>query len=110
MIKLVAIDLDGTLLDSQSNISQKNRKSIRRCLDKGIKVALVTGQNLHYARKIIDSLTLANPHVLANGALVVNQKLEKLYWHLIDPESYKNIVELCRKNNFSLEYAHWTGN
>jgi 5-amino-6-(5-phospho-D-ribitylamino)uracil phosphatase len=61
MIKIIAIDLDGTLLDSQSRISENNKKSIKKCIEKGLKVAIIIGQNLHYAKKIIDDLGLASP-------------------------------------------------
>ena len=42
-IKLIAVDLDGTLLNSESRISNKNKRAIRECLNKGIKVVLSTG-------------------------------------------------------------------
>jgi Cof subfamily protein (haloacid dehalogenase superfamily) len=102
MIKILAIDMDGTLLDPQSKISTENKRAIQKCMDRGIKVSIVTGQNLQYARNIIESLGLSSPHVLANGALIVNEKLEKIHCSLIDPISYRKIVSFCRGKSLQL--------
>ena len=109
MIKLIAIDLDGTLLDSQSRVSENNKKSIKKCIEKGLKVAIITGQNLHYAKKIIDDLGLLSPHVFANGALVVDHRFEKLYYSLIDARSYKAVVDFCRQKQLQLRVCTLDG-
>ncbi|MDZ7837052.1 MAG: HAD hydrolase family protein [Actinomycetota bacterium] len=46
MIKLIAIDADGTLLDSSSKISKANQAAINKCIQMGLKVVLITGKNL----------------------------------------------------------------
>ncbi len=43
MIRLIALDIDGTLLDSRWQVPPVNRDAIRRATDAGIEVALVTG-------------------------------------------------------------------
>ncbi len=102
MIKLLAIDMDGTLLNPRSKLSPATREAIQKCTRNGIKVSIVTGQNLEFTRNIIESLGLASPHVLANGALVINEKLEKIYCSLVDPQSYRRIVHFCRQKKVQL--------
>ncbi len=102
MIKLVAMDLDGTLLDNRSLISQKNRKTIERCLAKGIKIAVVTGQALCSAVETINDLGLKGPHVLSNGAVAVNQRLEKLYSLPLGADPYRSTVKFCRQQGLQL--------
>ncbi len=109
MIKILAIDMDGTLLDPQSKITPENKIAIRKCVENGIKVSIVTGQNLQYTREIIESLSLSSPHVLANGSLIVNEKLEKIYYSLIDSISYRKIVNFCSENGLQLRVCTLDG-
>ena len=45
-IKLIAIDLDGTLVNNEGNISDENKKAIQKAKDEGVKVVLCTGRPL----------------------------------------------------------------
>ena len=52
MIKLLALDLDGTLLDSKGKISPENRTAIRRAEDLGVLVTIATGRRFRDARPV----------------------------------------------------------
>lgn len=52
MYKLVAIDLDGTLLDSSGEISIKNKEAILEAVKKGTIVVLASRQNAHFCKKL----------------------------------------------------------
>ena len=71
-------------------------------MDRRIKVSIVPGQNLQYDQNIVEILGLSSPHVLANGALFVKERLEKIYCSLIDTISYRKIVYFCRTNSLQL--------
>ena len=43
-IGLIALDLDGTLLDSQKNLSERNRRALERCARMGIQIVPTTGR------------------------------------------------------------------
>ena len=64
-IRLIAIDIDGTLLDGSGNIPAENRRAIAAALDRGIEVALVTGRGFTFARPIAERLDL--PVVLSRA-------------------------------------------
>jgi len=51
--RAVAIDLDGTLLDSQTLLSERNRKAVEACIDKGIPVVIVTQRAARTVRRIL---------------------------------------------------------
>jgi len=68
--KIVAVDIDGTLLDSRGELPSENASAIRRTVDLGIKVILVTGRRYGTARKVAYSLELDFPLITHNGALV----------------------------------------
>lgn len=70
-VRLVAIDIDGTLLRSDRTLSPRNRAAIARVRADGVRVVLVTGRRHPSARRVADELGDGVPLVVHNGALVV---------------------------------------
>lgn len=68
-ITLLALDLDGTLLDSRGNISERNRSAIDNAREQGVHVALVTGRRFRDSRPVALELGLDVPLISHNGAL-----------------------------------------
>jgi len=68
-ISLLALDLDGTLLDSRGNISERNRLAIDNAREHGVRVALVTGRRFRDSRPVALELGLDIPLISHNGAL-----------------------------------------
>lgn len=71
-IKLVAIDLDGTLLNSRHQLSARNRAALEAALQSGIEVVLATGKTRQAATDLINSLPLASPGVYMQGLITYN--------------------------------------
>lgn len=69
-IRLIAIDIDGTLLDPAGGIPDENRRAIASALDRGIEVALVTGRGYSFALPVAERLGLPIVLVASNGAIV----------------------------------------
>lgn len=77
MYKLIATDMDGTLLDDNKNIPSKNLEAIKEALNNDKKVVLATGRPLNGIKKYINQLHLDNEKnfsVVFNGAVVQNNK------------------------------------
>lgn len=68
-INLLALDLDGTLLDSRGEISERNRIAIDNARGQGVHVALVTGRRFRDSRPVALELGLDVPLISHNGAL-----------------------------------------
>jgi Cof subfamily protein (haloacid dehalogenase superfamily) len=68
-IRLLALDLDGTLLDRRGYISERNRAAIERARKADVKVAVVTGRRFRDSRSIALELGLDVPLISHNGAL-----------------------------------------
>lgn len=68
-ISFLALDLDGTLLDSHGRISERNRSAIDQAREQGVGVALVTGRRFRDSRPIALELGLDIPLISHNGAL-----------------------------------------
>jgi len=69
-IRLLAIDIDGTLLDRAGQVPPENRRAIAAALDRGVQVALVTGRGFTFARPVAEQLDLPVALVASNGAVV----------------------------------------
>jgi len=68
-IRLVALDLDGTLLDPRGRITQRNLNAIETARAAGVQVALVTGRRFRDSRPVALELGLDVPLISHNGAL-----------------------------------------
>ena len=72
MFRLVAVDLDGTLLSSTRDIAEENRQALAACVDAGVAVAIITGRRFPSARPYVAKLPI-DPFVGANsGAIIKN--------------------------------------
>ena len=70
-IRLVALDIDGTLLRSDRTVSSRTRAAVARARAIGVRVVLVTGRRHPSARRVADEVGEGLPLVVHNGALVV---------------------------------------
>ncbi|MGH9199539.1 MAG: HAD-IIB family hydrolase, partial [Acidimicrobiia bacterium] len=69
-IRLIAIDIDGTLLDSGGVLPLVNRDAIVQAIADGVEVLLVTGRSFHFARPVADQLPDGLILIVSNGALI----------------------------------------
>ena len=95
MIKLVAIDLDGTLFDDEKNISEANMNAIKKAKEMGVKVVIATGRPLCGVMPTLEKLglnTSSNYVICYNGAKVLNAKTgEAIFSRFIDGKDLKII-------------------
>lgn len=70
--QLVALDIDGTLVDHEGRLPEKVRRSVRRVVDAGVPVVLSTGRSWHATRPVFEELDLPQgPVIASNGAVTV---------------------------------------
>lgn len=67
---MIAIDLDGTLLDSRGRVSEKNAEAVRAARDAGIRVAVCTGRGLVECAHYLDQIGQTDPVVVAGGSII----------------------------------------
>ena len=70
MIKLLALDLDGTTLNSSGEITARNREAIRKAEDLGVLVTIATGRRFRDAQPVGIDLELNAPLITHNGGLL----------------------------------------
>ena len=83
MIKLLALDMDGTLLNSQKKISQENISAIHKAIKAGVKLVLCTGRPPFGVRPYYELLSLAqeNEYVIVDNGCAIHQTSD---WKVID--------------------------
>jgi 5-amino-6-(5-phospho-D-ribitylamino)uracil phosphatase len=69
-IRLIAVDLDGTLLSTRLEISAANREALRAAVDRGVELAIVTGRRFHSARNLLTVLGCPLTLISSNGARI----------------------------------------
>lgn len=104
MIRLVAIDLDGTLLHDDMTISPYSQEIISRVTEKGIRVVVATGRMWHSAKAKVDELDLPNmPVICYTGSWIKMSKTgESLLEEGLDTEICEKVLALGRKENWNI--------
>ncbi len=96
-IRLIALDLDGTLLNSRGELSPRNREAIAAARERGARVALVTGRRFRDARPVALELGLDVPVIAHNGALTKHARtLETVAARLMPFEAALRVVRTGR--------------
>ncbi|HEV2386747.1 MAG TPA: Cof-type HAD-IIB family hydrolase [Candidatus Acidoferrales bacterium] len=94
MIRLVAIDLDGTLLDSAWRVPQANQQALRRAVDRGVHLVLVTGRRFDFTRSITEQLPVSLALIVNNGALIKSADGATLQRRLLPREVARRVLDL----------------
>jgi len=98
MIKLLALDLDGTLLDSKGKIPEANKTAIRQAEEMGVLVTIATGRRFRDARPVGLELGLNAPMITHNGALLkFAESLETVSASLLPNETVCEILRVGRE-------------
>ena len=98
MIKLLALDLDGTVLDSQGKVPEENRLAIRAAEDAGVLVTIATGRRFRDARHVGLELELNAPLITHNGALLKYAKsLTTVNATLLSNDAAAEIIRVGKK-------------
>lgn len=104
MYKLVAIDLDDTLLDDDRRISPATARALEQAVNRGIAVTLATGRMFASAVKVAEQLGLNVPLITYQGSLVKNaQTGEVLYERHVPAEAVEQISGICRETGLHLQ-------
>ena len=102
MYKLVAIDLDGTMLNHYGEISEKTKEIVKKCIEKGVEIVLASGRPIDSIKTIANDLGIKGYFIAGNGALVYDiQKDEIIYENYIKKEKVLEIIRICEENSIS---------
>ncbi len=101
--KLLALDMDGTLLNSEGKIGDKTLDAIHKAQAQNVVVTLSTGRPLQGVDKYNGLLQIEAPAILYNGAMIVHTKTrEILFEQKLNTEDARKIIELGKKNHTTM--------
>ena len=100
MYKLITIDIDGTLLNSNGEVSCENKEAISKAVSSGVEVVLASGRIINSIKTIANELGANNYLIAGNGALVYDiQNDEIIYSNYIKREKVLEIINICEENS-----------
>lgn len=107
-IKLIAIDLDGTLLRSDHSLSEENRSAIKAAKDTGVQIVLCTGRPLRSMQHLLEEADLLDDNDIAityNGGLIQKTKSREIINEItFNRAECLEIYELSKKLNMPLNF------
>ncbi|WHX26720.1 Cof-type HAD-IIB family hydrolase [Virgibacillus halodenitrificans] len=101
-IKLVALDMDGTLLTNEHEISDYTKKVIEKALEKGVHVVLSTGRWLQSCYPYAVTLKLPSYLVTSNGGEIYTVEKEIIEQHLLDADKMEKMWTLGKEIGLSM--------
>jgi 5-amino-6-(5-phospho-D-ribitylamino)uracil phosphatase len=93
-VRLIAIDIDGTLLDSQRRLSEANVRAISHAASRGVEVALITGRRFDFALPVARKLDCPLTMIVNNGALIRAITGETHVRHLLSRATARQVLEV----------------
>src|SRR5256884_2261911 len=98
-VRLIALDIDGTLLDSRWQLPEANRAAIAEATRRGIEVALVTGRRYDFAMPVARKLDSPLTMIANNGALIRSDDGRTHLQHLLPQGIALQVLELTRPSH-----------
>lgn len=102
MYKLIAIDLDGTMLNSYGVVTPKTKKAIHQAIKKGTDVIIASGRPIDSIKAIAKEIKSENYFIGGNGAIIYDiKKDEIIYNKYLSKQKVLEIIKLCEQNSIS---------
>ena len=102
MYRLVAIDLDGTLLNQYGVVTENTKKTINKTIENGTDVILASGRPIHSIETIADEIGSKNFFIAGNGALIYDMKKQQpIYEKMLDKQKILEIAKICEDNSIT---------
>ncbi|HET8923915.1 MAG TPA: Cof-type HAD-IIB family hydrolase [Candidatus Acidoferrum sp.] len=95
-VRLIALDIDGTLLDSRWQLPEANRAAIAEATRRGIEVALVTGRRYDFAMPVARQFDSPLTMIVNNGALIRSKEGRTHLRHLLAQRTAEKVLRLTR--------------
>ncbi|SCJ05906.1 Phosphatase YidA [uncultured Clostridium sp.] len=96
-IKLICIDMDGTLLMDQHNISDEDKEAVQAAINAGVHVAITTGRVYNCAKLYSDLIGLKTPIIASNGAFIGGSNNEVIYNNPLEINDIKDFLNITNK-------------
>lgn len=100
MLKLVAIDLDGTMLNQYGIVTQKTKNSIKKAQENGIEIMIASGRPIDSVKTISKEIGSENYFISGNGSIIYDIKKDKIiYENVLKKQKALEIIKICEENS-----------
>mgnify|MGYP004659266007 CR=1 FL=1 len=107
MYKLIAIDLDGTMLNSYGEVTENTKKAIKETKKMGTEVIIASGRTIDSIRTIANDIGCQKYIIAGNGAIIYDIEKEEIVYEKYIPKSKAlDIIKICEDN--SIVYSVYT--
>ena len=107
MYKLVAIDLDGTMLNSYGIVTENTKNVIKKVIEQGTEVIIASGRPIDSIKTIAKEIGSNNYFIAGNGALIYDIKNEKtIYEKYITKQKVLEIIKICEELKYNVLYYY----
>ncbi|MDF2911803.1 MAG: Cof-type family hydrolase [Sporolactobacillus laevolacticus] len=104
--RLLALDIDGTLLSSNNRLDRQTKDAIQYAQKKGVIVTLVSERHFHSAAKVARALRLTQPIITHNGAFVSSSMDDPVYTSKIDHSVLMQLAEFLETYPCQIQMSH----
>ena len=101
-IRLIAVDLDGTLLDSAHRLSERNRRALQQAIEGGVQVVIATGKTRFSARGLIRELGIASPGVYLQGTTTYHADGRVRRSVAMDRDTLRQVIAFAKAHGMDL--------
>lgn len=101
-IKLIALDMDGTLLNDKGIVTEYTKEVLTRALDQGVHIILSTGRPLDMCISYAKELSLPSYIITSNGAEIFNADETLIEQHTMDEETFKQLWEIGHRRGLHM--------
>lgn len=96
-VRLIALDIDGTLLDSRWKLPAANRAAIHEATRRGIEVALVTGRRYDFALPVAQDLGCPLTMIVNNGGMIRSSDGQTRLKHVLAADVARQVLRMTAK-------------
>ncbi|MGD6992796.1 Cof-type HAD-IIB family hydrolase [Sutcliffiella horikoshii] len=104
--RLLAINIDGTLLKSNGRLAKETKEAIEYVKNKGVYVTLVTGRNFAFAKKVAKSLKLDTFLVTHGGSFIASKLEQPLHVKRLSEDKTFNLVQVLENYDCTVRILH----
>lgn len=101
-IKLIAIDLDGTLLNTNHEMSEANEKALKAAMEAGVKVVIATGKTYASATHLIKKLNLTTNGIYVQGTITYHSNGTVHTEHTVPTHLARQVITFAADRDYEL--------
>ncbi|MBE0690039.1 MAG: HAD family phosphatase [Anaerolineae bacterium] len=101
-IKLIVTDIDGTLLNSEHKLSERNANALKAAAAQGIHLVLATGKSPASCAALLEQLKLPAYGIYLQGLMTVNAEGKVMSQRTLDPEVARQVITYADERGFSI--------